>query len=377
MKKLNKILYSIVNKELKEIFRDRMCVILFLLPILIFPILNLGISYISSATITKSSAVKIAVIKEENNSVLDNYLNHDCPFNIEISKTDTPLALLNNNEIDLIIKAFSHNQISFIYKSTNCSSLLSAAKIGEDFEKYTLNSQKAVYPELITCSLINEAGQATDIAATISTIMSPILFIILLTQGSTIFANDLFAGEKERKTLEILFLTGASREKIYFGKLISLFIIELINITSCIISYLLSHLLTNNSSNIPLVFSDSTNIIVSLILSVLSIVTFSVTSSAFISLISKNFKSAQKANEIFSSLPTLLTGIIMFGTFSLNKNLFSFIPIINIIKIFTNAVYLKSNILDTVIAVTVNCIFCSIIVLISVRYFKSEKALQK
>lgn len=374
---MNKILYSIVSKELKEIFRDRMCVILFLLPILIFPILNLGISYISSATITKSSAVKIAVIKEENNSVLDNYLNRDCPFNIEISKTDTPFALLNNNEIDLIIKAFSHNQISFIYKSTNCSSLLSSAKIGEDFEKYTLNSQKAVYPDLITCSLMNEEGQTTDMASIISTIMSPILFIILLTQGSTIFANDLFAGEKERKTLEILFLTGASREKIYFGKLISLFIIELINVISCIISYLLSRLITNTSSNIPFVFTNSISIIISLILSVLSIVTFSIISATFISLISKNVKSAQKANEIFSSLPALLMGTIMFGKFSLNKNLFNFIPIINIIKIFTNAVYLKSNILDTAIAVTINCIFCSILMLISVRYFKSEKVLQK
>lgn len=374
---MKNILYSIVKKELKEIFRDRMCIILFLLPVLIFPILNIGISYISSATVTKSSALKIAVIKEENNSVLDNYLNNDCPLNIKILNTEHPFTLLNNNEIDLIIKTFTHNQIGFIYNSSNCSSLLSATKIGEDFEKYALNSQKAIYPELITCSLINENGQATDITATITTIISPILFIVLLTQGSTIFANDLFAGEKERKTLEILFLTGVSREKIYFGKLIALFIIQIINGILCIFSYLLSLLITNASSNSQLIFTDSISTNISLILSIISIIIFSVISSAFISLISKNIKSAQKANEILSSLPALLTGMIMFGTFSLNNNIFNFIPIINIIKIFLNAIYLKFNFGDTVIVITMNGIFCSILMLISIKYFKSEKILQK
>lgn len=376
---MKSITFTIVKKELKEMFRDRTCIILFLLPVLIFPVLNLGISYISSGAAANSSDIKIAFINENDNTILNDYIYRDCPYNMEIHKGNSPFNSLENNDIDLIIKSSADNKIAFIYNSSNCSSLLTATKIGEDFEKYAITTEKSSYPEIINCSLENEKGKTADISSTVSTIISPILFILLLSQGSTLFANDLFAGEKERKTIEILFLSGASRTKIYFGKIAALFTIEMLNGVLCTISYILSGSITNSEAITQNIFKSDNMIInsICLIMSSLSIIIFSVIISAFISIISKSIKSAQKANEIFSALPALLTGIIMFGSFSVNKTVFSFIPVINIIKAFINAVYSKASISDTVTAFLINGILCSLIMFVSIKHIKSEKILQK
>lgn len=92
--------YQIIKKECKEIVRDRGTLTLLFLPILIFPLLSVGMSAFSE---NSNGSLKIAIHEKEHlNAIINNYLLG--ATEIEVIYSDNPIELLRNNEVDCIIE---------------------------------------------------------------------------------------------------------------------------------------------------------------------------------------------------------------------------------------------------------------------------------
>lgn len=370
-----KIVSKIIKKELTEIFRDKMCVVILLIPLLVFPVLNYGISLFGDAQNSNQKQTMVCVISESGNEYLDSYLSEN--QKIKVIETNNPYSSLKNNEIELIIESDDNKNVEFIFNSASFKSLLSATKLGEDFDKYIKQEIKKDYPEAVTVNIKNENGVENAADTSVSTMISPIIFIILLMQGCNAFANDMFAGEKERKTFELLLLSGVKRKYIYIGKVFALMIMELLNMAVCIISFLLSFsMLKENSSLTNTVLNASPANILCIIISCISLCLTSVFTASTVSLFSSKIRTSQNINEIASSIPIICAAAVMFGTISPQNKWHLFIPFFNTIQELISSYFGSYSITNTLLSAFVNLILCALMVKISSVYMNSEKIIR-
>lgn len=362
-----KILLQIIIKELKEIFRDKMCLVLFLIPLLIFPVLNYGITFLSDDTDKKNEEILIAVTDETNDEMVYSFLAEY--ENIKVLESDEPYELLNNNEIDFIIE-YNGGKVKFVYNSMTYSSLLQATKYGEKYDAFIKEIYDREDSDISFAVLTDENGNEVSAANSILSVLSPIVFIIIIFQGSTVFANDMFAGEKERKTIEILMLSAPNSTTVYLGKILSLSIIEVINTLFVALSYFISNLIFDNS--LERAFAGISSIIC-LVLPIVSLTLISIFLSAAVSIFSPTLKSAQIANELISAIPLGCAFLIVFGTNFFQSNFIAFIPFIDSIKCFIYASAGKESMSESIISFIVNIIFSVLLFIVSKNYMKSEK----
>lgn len=167
----------------------------------------------------------------------------------------------------------------------------------------TFNTQQSINrlksrnldPALLTPINIDSRELATSeqLAGLFATFMLPILLAVVLAQGGIFIAIDVTAGEKERGTLEALFVTPATDLEILLGKLAAVFTMTVIPLALTFIAFwaagsLLPASVTNGA---VLPFS----VVVGAILVGLPLALFVNTILMIVSIRTKAFKDAQSA----------------------------------------------------------------------------------
>lgn len=360
-----------MKKELSELFRDKSTFRILLISALIFPVLSIGLNYLS-----KDSETHINICLENDNSpaysAFADFLADNEKFDIVAVESDIPNELLKNGDIDIIV-SISEDTVNFEYNSFSYNSLSLAAKLGEEFEKYCNDTLYRNYDGIFTLNLIDENGNTADTTGSVTKIVVPVMFILLIFQGTSSFSNDMFAGEKERKTMEMLLLSGIKRKYIYYGKCMTLAVISSINLilgfVSCILSFgnsdfeLMRFMPADGGAILNIIF---------IILIIIILAAISVCLSSAVSMAAGSMKNAQILNEIVLAVPVAMAFLLLFGIIKSNIIL-SFIPVLNLIYSFCCLVSGNTDVVSILISFLVSGIFTAAAVKFSIRYINSEK----
>jgi sodium transport system permease protein len=193
-----------------------------------------------------------------------------------------------------------------------------------------------VEQEYIKPILINQTDTSTaqKKMGNILGMMLPYMMILMLVTGAAVIAADLVAGEKERRTLETLLVSSASRSEIVLGKYLTIITMAMINVTINLISisfsirFLLSQMgLDTQGMSMPV------NSFLILLLAMLPLATLFAALLLSISTFSRNMKEA-RAYEQPIMIVCMLLGMISFIPSVEINNLLSLIPVVNIALLF-------------------------------------------
>ncbi len=356
---------TIVKKELKEIIRDKTSLIILLIPFFLFPALSMGLEFLSQGSI---ASVKVCVVCDDGamSEIFYDYL--DKQENYTVVTMGNQYDALNKGDVDCLVK-LSVDEIDFIFNKSSYLSLVAATELKESFEDYYYCELKNTGYKLYDMNLLDENNEKQEIKRSISNIVIPILFIMMSSQSTVKFANDLFAGEKERNTLEILFLTGVKRSSIFIGKTLALVILSINSIIISLISFILSYY--ND-----FVFEESGADIVVMLIMLFLLSVIAVVLSLTVSLFSNSVKTSQIINDMLLAVLTGIAVLLSVGYLNISTDFLCLIPIVNSIVVFNEAFFCKIEYETVVMTIIINVIMITVFIITSVRYLKSEKPLR-
>lgn len=369
--------FILARKELNILLRDRMTIIIILIPFLIFPILNLGMQYVNRDYKSLTEVV-IQCDNTEMASLLTDYIKTTKKIKIygEINNYNEKEwgELLNNGIVDVAIY-IKNLDFNLIYNSSSYNSLSAATKIGESFSDYYYDYLRGNDQPIYKFCIKDEQVDAVSPYKAVSNFITPVLLVMFITQSTSAFANDLFAGEKERGTLEILLLSFKKRREIFFGKILALLIMMLISLVISLISFFTSLLFSeSNLTQIKFLSQDNAMINVFVIIVMLTCISlFNIFVSLSVSMISSSMKNSQILNEIFAVLPMGLLVLVLIGTINSESAAVKYIPVLNVIASFYNAFFGKVDIFMITASVGITAVLLIILTKFCIKYIESER----
>lgn len=365
----------VVKKELIEIFRDKTTLIFLLIPFIVFPVFNLGMDYLNSKSDT---AVNISIVcdTKESEKLIAQFIERNPYLNLNVKSIDSSdtLSSLKSGKIDCLIK-IKNKSLDIIYNSGSFMSLSAAAKIEENFRHFYNLILSENHNDIFLINLKSENGNESNLTNSVYDIFAPILLILFVFQCSSSFSNDLFAGEKERKTIEMLMLSGVKKKSIYCGKALALVMLSVINLFFNLCSFLVSCVFFKSDTN-QLKFIKCDNPIFNtacIILLLLALTLISAFISATVSVFSNNMKNSQMLNEVLLAVPIGIIALLTLGIIKDDITISKFIPLLNLLSDYNNAFSGNSDIQSIFISLATNLIFIIALIWLSVRYMKSEK----
>lgn len=346
-----------------------------LIPLLIFPVFNTGLKYLNK---DNQDSINIAVTTDsaEAYNIFSQYIIVSQCFRINLINTDTPEEDLKKGILDCYLY-INEGNYDFIHNSNSYNSISTTTKLGEDFQKYYNEFIKEMYTDVYQFNLKDETGKISNVSDSISNMFIPIFLVLIIFQSISSFSNDFFAGEKERKTLEMLLLSGTKKEYIYFGKMFALFTVSLFNIIFSGISLLATFAFEDNVHDLFGFFKNGsiiTNISI-MILSLWLLALIAVSLSSNVSIVSKGIKNSQFINEVVVVIPVSATVLNVLGYISAENTLITYIPIVNLVLCFNNAFKGFVRLNEVLITVLVSIIFVFLMGIFGIKYMKSERFL--
>lgn len=229
---------ALYRKEMLELVRNTgLLFVLIIFPVILYPLL---ISYSVETGNSKQEKIRtkinnVAICGGEMLPEISSLLDQE--RNLKIVSMQKDAALKITNDLPIIInispkerffnETNSGYTISLIYDSTNPSSsyLLDRVKtLLDDYKRelvYRELDQKNLSYDLLDPIEISSENQATPkkILGDQLGQMIPILLVMFILTGTLQVSVDLTAGEKERRTIQTLLLTGINGIEILLGKL--------------------------------------------------------------------------------------------------------------------------------------------------------------
>ena len=365
-----KVIIAIIKKEFIELFRDKSTIFLLLIPMIIFPVFSKGLYFISQES---SPVIKIGVDGEQNNDyeIFIDYAE-DNNYDIVLCKNNG-VNLLKNGEVDCVL-VFCKNSIDFLFNSASYVSLSSTTALFDNFQKFYYEESYASQNNLPRFELKEESGKNADMKTSISNLVIPIIFVYFIMQTPVRMANDQFAGECERNTIEMVLLTNVKRRNLYIGKSVALFLFSFSGNVLMFISLLISS--DYKMTTYPLMCETKIDFIKTLIVLCFSVALLSVESVCLalsVSLVSKRTKNAQMLNDLIMAFPLLFLVLSISGIVKKQMLVCSYIPVVNNINVVINA--LKGNVLfsDVIIMTLTNIALLFLVFYCSNKYLNSER----
>ncbi len=242
------IVKSIFLKEIKEIIRDKnQLFFLIMMPFFLYPFLLLVMGQVMSVQKNKMDSTTVEVVINENlkNSPIYDWLKEEKQFNISLGDVDAEnlnnaentLGLSLNNNYQHTLQKNGSIDLQIFYDGTEDLMVRSHNKIQKIIEKQNeelLNQRlikAALNPDFvqpIELEEINIASAEKQTGNMISKFIPGILLLLIFT-GTIYVALDISAGEKERKTLQSLYIAPVKVSEIIGGKFLAVFGVGLIS----------------------------------------------------------------------------------------------------------------------------------------------------
>ncbi len=247
---------AVLRKELIDTLRDRRTLIaMIVVPLLLFPVLMVGMTKFSQARAAEARDKQIVVALADPLGDIGLAAHLAAQTGISVERTDDVAALpqrIRDETIDAAIivdptfttdyNAHRPGGMTLLFKSSDDFDIQKKRLRGalDEFEKTLLERRFAALqldPQVVQAVSVQEH----DLASTRERMglviggMLPYMFIIFCFTGAMYPAIDLAAGEKERGTLETLLTAPVHRRTLVLGKFA---VVTLAGITSAIIATL-------------------------------------------------------------------------------------------------------------------------------------------
>jgi sodium transport system permease protein len=370
----------IAKKEFLDMFRDRRTMIrMILIPLLIFPLIMNVVTRIQSSVSEKQAAEKLTVGYIENGQIIPSVSRMKTEPNFEfITYTDSATLQKDvaSKKINLGI-LYAKNYLADYNEGRQANyTVFFRGADAEEFGRFeeileredsvlvdgrmSLMAKNYTYIEPTNGNFVN-LSSIKEILAKYAGGMLPYIFMAFLFMGCMLPAIDLFAGEKERGTIETLLTSPVNRAQILIGKLIVVTSIGLMSATIALIGLFISlNMLQADSEMMTAINSIlSPTLIATLYILLIPLAFFFAGVMIPISVYSRSFKEAQ---SILTPLNIIMVLPAMAGFFpGVELDYFTaFIPIVNVV-LATKAI-MAGNADFVLIAIT----FISLIVLATI-----------
>lgn len=322
-----KTVWTVMLKELVEIFRDRKIIIngLLLSP-LIFPVLILGIGALAEtrARTQLESELKLPVIGAD---IAPNLVAFLATQNISAEPTPAdPEALIRTQEEDVILRIaddFASDwresraaTVEILHDSSRQDSRIPVQRVERALAAY---SQQAGAVRLLARGIDPSLGMAVRIThrdlatpeARRGMLLAFLPYLLILTAfiGGAYLVMDATAGERERQSLEPLLATPASRGAIMSGKIAAACVFGMVGLLLTLLSFKLSFGFVDRG---PFAGVDvSLFAVAKLLVILLPMVLIGTTLLTLISASVKTLKEAQSYMAFLMLLPILPTIVLL------------------------------------------------------------------
>jgi len=408
----------VFRKELKDFFRDKRTIITtVLLPLLMFPLIySLIGNQITSTTDQLNKSITIGVdsnVSDESVKLLkEKIFNAGDKFSIE--KVDDFKKAIDDEKIDIGLQFDDNTFVSAIKNSTpfelkviydnnklvsstavtvvqtvidNYNTVVANAKLKElGLSEHDIKPAQASlttideYIESISGAVTSTGGTNTFLA-----MILPLLLGIMVPTSTIAAVTDLFAGEKERGTLEPLLSTKAGRSSVLLGKYFAVIVLGIVSITAYISGFLLALVMNPSIMSGFSTEAQSGGVLSGLNISfgvglmvILLILLLSMTSTAIQVVLSTWSKSVKEAGS-YMSFMTIAIMVPAYSTMMLQpgdvKEYMMFIPLYNVIASLKLALGGIANMKLYAIAIASSLVFLAMILVVVLKMLKKESVL--
>ncbi|MEH7345693.1 ABC transporter permease [Bacillus sp. JJ1532] len=381
------MLRKIYLKELKDCFRDsRTLILTVMMPI----IMMTGMTFFYEKMISNDEGKTYTLAVDQSFGAEEESLFSGFE-NIEFVKSANPEEILNDGEA-LAALELSPNFMSSIANEEEASVTI----IGNSFSQNSSNLMNLVnnaltaYEKSVTSERLEKLGteasviqpfainqkemSAEDPNINLIAMLIPLILSIAIGVGAGPAASDLFAGEKERKTMEALLMTPVNRSTLLFAKWMTIATVGAITgIITLIVVALEIGLLTENLKK-AVTFGDNAGIIIGLaILTSIIYAMFNASILMITSIIGKTVKESQSYSTPVMMLAIIPTMVISgIGINELGFEHFA-IPIMNLFSILKELVFGIVNIEHILITIASNVICMIVLFIIGRILFMKDK----
>lgn len=239
---------TIIKKEFSRFFKDRRMVITVFLPgILIYLLYSImGSAFADIVTTDEDYRYSAYVVEMPQDSALTEYLEDMLTFS-EFDSEDAAMASVTSGELDLCIifpedfneiltgeRAEALPEVQIYYNSSVTTSLNGYYAVSGVLEAFKDPAFGVNFGG--NYDLVDEKSSA----ASILSMLVPMLMFALLASACIAVAPESFAGEKERGTMATMLITPVKRWQLALGKIISLTCFALLSGISSFIGVILS-----------------------------------------------------------------------------------------------------------------------------------------
>ncbi len=382
-----RISVAVYRKEMLELLRDRRTIIsMVIVPLLLFPALISVVSGFKKAQTkaAENSAVRVGIASEQN---LGNARETLTAAGLRLVVTPDLRHAVQEKQVATAVESedLAHGALRFrvLEDETREDSRLAAEKVRTALETYKANLLRAklrslgVPPDVLSSVAIESRNIASQeqMGKFILGGMAGYLMLLLMFTGGMYPAIDTGAGEKERRTIETLLASPASRIDIILGKIGACATASFLTALLSLFSFMFfAKKAMEGLGPTEMTFQLDLPTAALLLLSVVPIAVLGASAMVAISLLAKSYKEGQSY-----VMPLLMAVIfpIVLGTF-MNIEL---TPLIALIPVLNTALVMKQIFAGSVSAVSfslpllLNLIYAAVVIAIATRIFRNENAL--
>ena len=333
----NKI-FSILKKEIREVFRDKKSLSMMLLTPLMIPLVLIGVSALFDSNINKEIDTYDNIGFSYNLTEIEQKLTHSLKINPKIGNQKEIKKMYQEDKIDVYIEKKDNNYI-INYDENNEESATASLIAQEYLEQYKLSLQDSYLREnkidsnevfnIMTISYNKIGSKEDNFYVNYITTYAFIFIIMSITVSATYPATDTTAGEKERGTLETLLTFPIKSRDIIIGKYLS---VSISSIITGLLGFGLSLISLTYISKTFTLFKGINLIpsVSTILITILIIISYSLLISGLciaIASLSKTFKEAQSALTPITLLSTI-PGLVALMTNSITTTLIAIIPVL-------------------------------------------------
>jgi len=386
----------VLQKELMEVLRDKRTLFTtILLPVILYPILIVGFN----AIMTRQSGALEK--KEATIAIQDSVMNDASLAIIEdlgklenytvIPAMDNAQELYESKEIQAVVSirdslttgGLNTYQVFVQYDAANERSNMVYTKIRDsvhDTGKLLIQDNlqdRGVDPQLMQLVDVRKVDTSTSQRkmGMLLGMFLPYIMIIMLLAGASVVAADLVAGEKERKTLETLMVSGIGRHEIVIGKYLTIILMGMLNLIINLfsISFSLKYMLSQAGvemagAQMPL------KAIFILLAAMLPLATLYAAILLSISTFSRNMKEARTYEQPLMMVSMMMAMISFLPAVEMN-NLMAMIPVINISLLFKAVMVEDYQMAHLVITIASTLVLDALAIWGTIKIFNTESVL--
>ncbi len=400
-----RIIFTLLKKELTDIFRDtKTIIIMVIVPLILYPLVFLG-SMLLTSSLLRESTVKtynVAIVKTDTETTLnirhlldDALAKHEYHFHVEeINSSENYERFIRDEKYDVVIVPENTGNE---YPDITIYSLTSSNKSGtarsmvdvvfsdysnqiiEERLKEAFSDYETLKEDPFNVEKVDYSSKEETTGMLIGYIM-PFMMIISVLMGAFTVAIDISVGEKERGTLETLITLPISNTQMMISKFFAVTIFALFSVAINILSFALMGIFIFNSMSFASTFVGDfkfTQFIPSILIMAVLLVLFTMFVSAVCLCVDFMAKSVKEANNLTTPLMLILmtgAGMSVLPGVKLNFGL-ALVPILNVSLLIKELFMLNYNPSLVAVVFAATIIHTTAAIYIMTKVFSSENIL--